>query len=332
VHADKRSLRRNMVRILALLLACAFLFVMNLSVMHAESSIQQHDSPGWVEPTDSPKGNTSYVFPLTLDFTPVATIYLPIIQSIPPSSTGCSPTGGSGGLPPGRYETKVAGLNATVVVGKGYDPQTPTYLGFFVHGDNGSWTKFQSSSNPVTEFVNQQGWVFVAPQSPNGGESWWENWNGDHNEALARVLDEMFAKYNVCRNILFGSTGSGGSVFWTGYFFPEKGGQYPTHIVIGCGGTYGHDSTSRQQIIALGQNPTVVTRSSFEYVYGTEDYLYNITVASIEFYTHAGFHVYPYKLQGAGHCNEWSGQGLPSLSEQTAIHWANRAAELGVSR
>jgi pimeloyl-ACP methyl ester carboxylesterase len=328
---DKKSFRRKAASILFILLACVFFTVTSQSVIHAESFAEQSASPGQAEPIRPSKMTVSNPSALMLDFTSVATVYLPIIYRFPSSVSECSPTAGSGGLPPGRYETTIAGLNASVVVGTGYDPHTPTYLGFFIHGDGGNYTRFQKASNPVTQFVNQQGWVFVAPQSPNGGESWWTHWNGDHNQAFARVLDEMFAKYNVCRNIVFGSSGSGGSVFWTAYFFPEKGGEYPAHTIIGCGGTAGRNSTSRQQIIALGQNPTVVARSSFEYVYGTEDYLYDATIASIEFYTQAGFHVYPDELQGAGHCNEWTGQGLPSLSEQTATRWANRAAELGVT-
>ena len=274
--------------------------------------------------------SASYSPAQSLDVTPVATIYLPIVCKAPLPANNCNPTGGTGGLSPGRYETTVAGLNATVVVGEGYDPQEPTYLGFFIHGDNGSWTKFQSASNPVTQFVNQRSWIFVAPQSPNGGASWWTDWNGDHNKALGQVLDEMFAKYNVCRDVVFGSSGSGGSEFWTAYFFPEKGAGYPAHVVIGCGGNDGHDSTSRRQIIDLGQNPDVVAKSSFEYVYGTEDYLYDLIIESIELYTNAGFNVYTLELPGAGHCNEWPSQGLPTLSEQIATHWADRAAALGI--
>lgn len=245
---------------------------------------------------------------------------------------GCNPTGGTGGLAPGRYGTTVAGLNATVVVGQGYDPQVPTYLGFFVHGDNGVWTKYQTPSNPVTRFVDQQSWIFVAPQSPNDGKSWWTNWEGDHNEAFAAVLDEMFARYNVCRNVVFGSSGSGGSEYWTRLFFPEKGGNYPAHTVIGCGGNDGVYTAVNNQIIALGRDPNVVTRSTFEYVYGTEDRLYDTIQRSIAIYTRAGFHVIVDELEGAGHCNQWTSQGLPDLSTQIAAHWEKRAKALQVYR
>jgi len=262
----------------------------------------------------------------TLEGTP---IYFPIIVAGPSDASNCNPTGGSRGLAPGRYRTTVAGLNATVVVGQGYDPRTPTYLAFFLHGDNGSWTKFLSTSNPVTKFVNQQGWIFVAAQSPNDGESWWTHWSGDHNQAFSRVLDEMFAKYNVCRDMVFGSSGSGGSEFWTSHFFPAKGAEYPAHTVIGCGGNDGYSRTSRQQVSALGRDPDVVRKSTFEYVYGTEDYLYRLVRESITLYTNAGFNVYVHEMAGAGHCNEWPADGFPDLSTQIATYWAKRAAALG---
>lgn len=274
-------------------------------------------------------GSLAGWFVLPLDSTSTITSYLPVIHGSP-SSTTCNPTGGSGGFAPGRYETTVGGLNATVVVGEGYHPGTPTYLGFFIHGDNGSWTKFQTSSNPVTQFVNQHNWIFVAPQSPNGGQSWWTSWSGDHNEAFAHVLDEMFAKYNVCRNVVFGSSGSGGSEFWTTYFFPEEGDRYPAHTVIGCGGDDGLGSAGDRKIIALGQDPNVVARSTFEYVYGTEDYLYNLIQQSIEIYTEAGFTVYVHEIPGAGHCNRWTDEGLPNLSERIAQYWGVRGTALGV--
>jgi len=277
---------------------------------------------------------TAYSFAPPVDAPDGTTLYFPLIEApeaeAPEALAGCNPTGGSGGLAPGRYRTTVAGLNATVIVGQGYNPRKPTYLGFFLHGDNGSWTKFLNSSNPITELVNQRGWIFVAPQSPNDGEAWWLHWNGDHNAAFSRVLDAMFAKYNVCRDVVFGSSGSGGSEFWTAYFFPEKGKEYPAHTVIGCGGNDGHSRTSRAQIMALGQDPDVVRRSSFEYVYGTDDGLYGLVIDSIDLYTRAGFHVYIHELEGAGHCNEWSQEGLPDLSTQIANHWARRAAALGV--
>lgn len=245
-------------------------------------------------------------------------------------ASGCSPTGGSGGLAPGRHETTVAGLNAVVVVGKGYKPGTPTYLSFLLHGDGGQYKAFLSSTNPVTQFVDGHNWIFVAPQSPNGGASWWANMNGDHVAKFAKVLDAMFAKYNVCRNVVFGSAGSGGSEFWTSYFFPYKGGTYPAHTVVACGGNDGN-SDARQKIKALGQNSTVVSRSSFYYVYGTKDKLVPGILESISAYSNAGFKVYVDKLDGAGHCNEWKSQGFPGWYQQIATKWGILVGKVGAN-
>ena len=251
--------------------------------------------------------------------------YLPFISS----SSDCGASGGSGGLAPGIYRTNVAGLDAIVVVGQGYSPNKATHLGFHIHGDGGDYDKFVKSGNPVTQFVNARGWILVSPLAPNG-QSWWRDWIGDHNDKFAAVLDEMFAKYNVCRNRVFGSSGSGGSEFWTAYFFPEKGGQYPAHTVISCGGNDGHSSQANQQITNLGKNPTVVARSTFYYVYCTADNLLPTILQSIDKYRSAGFRVDVVALQGAGHCNKWEAQGFPTQSDQIVMRWTEIAARLGV--
>ena len=253
-----------------------------------------------------------------------------LIPTPTPTPTACNPTNGSGGLTPGHYQTTVAGLNATLVVGTGYNPQTPTYLGFLLHGDGGLFGIFDSPSNPVVQMVNDRGWILVAPVSPNGGEAWWKNWNGDHIQAFAAVLDEMFANYNLCRDTVFGSSSSGGSEFWTSYFFPERGGTYPAHTVIACGGNDGTGSVSQQKVMALGQDPNVVAKSTFDYVYGNNDNLYNLIQQSITLYTNSGFNVQVQEIAGAGHCNTWITQGFPSLSQHIVTHWTDRAAALGI--
>lgn len=242
----------------------------------------------------------------------------------------CNPSNGSGGLPPGRYQTTVAGLNAVVVVPQSYNPSRPAYLAFWIHGDGGAYQRYKKAGNPVTQFVEQHGWILFSPQSPNGGESWWRNWSGNHNDALAAAFNKMFSKYNVCRNVMFGSSGSGGSEFWTAYFFPAKGGQYPAHMVIGCGGNDGHDSTSRNQVMALGRDPSVVARSTFYFVYGTEDRLVPGILDAIRLYRSAGFRVEVTAIQGAGHCNKWPDQGFPSLQDRIISGWRNMANRLGV--
>ncbi len=255
----------------------------------------------------------------------------PLPPPPPRVPVACNPTGGSGGLAPGsNVLTTVGGLSTNVVVGDGYDANTPTYLGFFLHGDGGNYSRFTDANNAVTKWVNQEDWILVSPQSPNGSE-WWINFNGDHVLAFSQVLDEMFANYNVCRDVVFGSSGSGGSEFLTSQFFPQKGGDYPAHTVLGCGGGQAlGDSATRKELVLLGQDFDVVNRSTFNFVYGTNDYLYGSIQGSVGLYNYGGFHVNEEILDGAGHCNEWTGAGLPSLSEQIATHWEETIADLGL--
>ncbi len=276
-----------------------------------------------------------------LDFTPVATVNLPlVIKNPPPTNTptptpapvASNPTFGSGGLAPGNYVTTVAGLQASVVVSDNYDPQTPTYLSFHVHGDVSAWWVFGNKpNNDVTKFINDQGWIFVAPESPNGGQSWWDNENGDHRQALADVLDEMFASYNVCRDTVIGSAGSGGSEFWTRMFFPRKGGQYPAHMLINCGGNdVNGNAADLQRVQEFGDDPAINARTSLYFLYGSEDSLVPLIEQSIDMYTEAGFDVTVDKLEGAGHCNKWKDEGLPTYYEQITLKWTIIKDKLGI--
>jgi hypothetical protein len=257
-----------------------------------------------------------------LEFTSVATIYLPTIRRANNNSTpaNCNPTGGSGGFGPGIYDTTIAGLKAIVVVGKGYDPQKPTYLGFNIHGDGGNYDRIKKTDDGLTKLANKRGWILVSPLAPDG-HSWWQDWSQSVNDAFARLLDDMFRKYNVCRDIVYGTTGSGGSDFWTSYFFPDQGGQYPAHTVIACGGSSGHDLNAVKQIAALGKNATVVARSTFYYLYGSDDYLYDNIQRSINRYRNAGFNVQVQEIAGAGHCNDWKDQGFPDWHQQAGAIW-----------
>lgn len=258
------------------------------------------------------------------------TIYLPIIYNNPPvkAQATCNPTGGSGGLKPGTYQTKVAGLNATVIVGKGYTPGQATYLSFYLHGNEGNYTKFQSSTNSVNKLVNKYGWIFVAPQSPKG-TSWSNKWEESLNEAFADVLDAMFAKYNVCRRTVIGSAVSGGSIFWTGYFFPYRGGAYQAHVSLLCGALRGRKDAP-DKVKQLAQNSQVVANSTFDYIYGTKDYLYDHIQTSIKIYKDAGFRVQQTVLKGAGHCDEWASQGFGVTSDRISSDWEARIRELNL--
>jgi hypothetical protein len=255
----------------------------------------------------------------------------PPTQPIAPflSAAACTPTGGSGGLPPGRHLTTVAGLRATIVVPVGYDPRVTTYLGFFLHGDGGNFDGFLKATNPVTKFVSQRRWILVSPLAPNG-RSWWQAWNGDHNQALGRVFAAMFARYNLCRETVFGAAGSGGSEFWTGQFFPAMGGTYPAHCLVACGGNDPHTSAGRQQALALGQRPEIVARTTFDFLYGTADRLVPGILQSIDFYRRAGFSVLVEAIEGGGHCNKWKLEGRLTFHQQIAVHWARMATSLGV--
>ena len=250
----------------------------------------------------------------------------------PPPSGGnssCNPSNGRGGLKPGSYVRNVAGLQAGIIVGKGYNPNKPTYLAFYLPGDDGNeWKAFGSQPNgPIAKFIDDQNWIFVAPKHPNG-RSWWQNWNGNHVTKFTRVLDEMFNKYNLCRNVIFGSGGSGGSEFFTRQFFPVKGGKYPSHNVILCGG----NDPSLSQLKNLAKNSNVVKRSEFHFVYGTADRLTPLIRDAISVYKKAGFKVTTKVYSNKGHCNKWKSQGLPTIKDQLVSNWKRMARNVGVYR
>ncbi len=253
----------------------------------------------------------------------------------------CEPSGGSGGLSAGTSTvTTIEGLNVDILVGDGYDPSEPTYLGFFLHGDGGVYTRFfgKGKNDPLVKFVNDNNWVAISPQAPLGTDGqniWWneDNWAVGVNyvDKFTDLLDTMFDDYNLCRNIIFGSGGSGGPEFMTRLFVPQKGAEYPTHTVLGCGGGQGEGKSAiRDSVVALGQNSDAINRSTMAFVYGTEDYLYNSVLGGSGLYQYGGFHVIDNLMVDAGHCNEWTAAGLPSLSEQIVIHWQLILEDLGL--
>ncbi len=269
-----------------------------------------------------------------LTFTTGFTNYLPAIQrSTVGLATACNPTNGSGGLSPGIHDTTFNGVRTVIVVGDGYDPNTPTYLGFHLHGDGGNiLNNFTSSSSEVTTFINEKDWIFVAPEAPNNSNEWWTNFNSseaDHIQHFANVLDDMFAKYNICRNIVFGSSGSGGGVFLTNQFFPNRGGDYPSHNVLSCGAGSAN-SSDRNKLNTIGQDADVVSRTTFFHFYGEDDK--SVTASTVEgnidMYQDAGFNASGQKLNNAGHCNEWVGQGFPNQRERIVEKWADFIVDL----
>ena len=83
-------------------------------------------------------------------------------------------------------------------------------------------------------------------------------------------------------------------------------------------------------MVAFAQDPTLVNRATFDYVYGTNDYLYHLIVGAIGLYDYAGYHVRSQVWPGAGHCDEWSSQGVPLATQQIATHWATLNSEITV--
>lgn len=280
--------------------------------------------------TDTPTPTETMTPTPTETMTPTPTATDTPTPTLDPAVFSCNPSGGSGGLSPGIYDNlTIAGLKAVLVVGDGYDPQTPTYLSFFLHGDGGNYYRFVDPTYPMTQFVNDHDWILVSPQSPNGNRWWSEFWEEDNIDEMAAVLQTMFEQYNLCQNLVFGSSVSGGSEFWANNFFPNRGGDYPVQMVLNCGGDVWL-YTSRRRIYTLGQDPAVVAKSSFTFVYGTEDYLYDTILKAIDIYTDAGFEVYIDETEGLGHCDTWFSQGFPTAADKIITHWDRIAQQRGV--
>ncbi|MBX2999213.1 MAG: hypothetical protein KF893_11935 [Caldilineaceae bacterium] len=240
-------------------------------------------------------------------------IFLPAIQSSSPPpapyTLTCNPSGGSGGLLIGAHITQVAGLQALVVVGNGYDPARPTFLSFYLHGDGGDYRAHEGG--PVREIVDQQGWIFVAPLAPSPyiirePLPFPNRWNPDgilKSELLAAVFEEMFARYNLCRDLLLGSGASGGPVFWDQFFFPLKGDVYPAFFSYTCGGADPSGPWYRGQMLERVRSyDALKARSRFHYRIGTEDFLFGPAQAGATAHANAGFDTIFEPLEGVGHC------------------------------
>lgn len=242
-------------------------------------------------------------------------IFLPAIQrSMPPPepyTLRCNPSGGSGGLAPGTHFTQVAGLEAMVIVGSNYDPGRPTFLSFYLHGDSAD-DYSANEHGPVRQLVDEQGWIFVAPLAPSPyivrppvpyPHSWHTN-SELNTERLGAVFDEMFARYNLCQDVLLGSGASGGSYFWDQYFFPYKGDVYPAYFSMNCGGGYtafdGHYIS--EMLNRINGYDALKRRSRFHYRIGTEDFLYAKAQAGANDHRAAGFDTIFEPLEGVKHC------------------------------
>ncbi len=271
-------------------------------------------------PSPTETGTATLTPTITLTPTPAST------ATRHPTAFQCNPTNGSGGLAAGHHNgLTVAGLNATVVVGPNYTPDRPTRLAFFLHGDGGIYDRFSNPNQPMRAFVEEHDWILVSPQAPNG-LYWWTEWQVDHRDSFEAVLEAMFAEYNICRNQLFGSGVSGGSAFWASGFFPYRGGEYQAHMVLNCAGWM----QPYWRITQFGQDAEIVARSSFAYVYGSEDYLAPDIDIGVQTYQDAGFRVTVNRMEGAEHCHHWYENGEMTASEHTVFYWTQFAQELGI--
>lgn len=264
-------------------------------------------------------------------------IFLPAIQqSIPPPAPytlRCNPSGGSGGLSPGAHFTQVAGLEALVVVGSNYDPGRPTFLSFYLHGDSAD-DYSANEHGPVRQLVDEQGWIFIAPLAPSPyivrppvrySHIWHVN-SELNTERLAAVFDEMFARYNLCQDVLLGSGASGGSYFWDQYFFPYKGDVYPAYFSMNCGGGYtafdGH--YLGKMLNRINGYDAIKLRSRFHYRIGTEDFLYAKAQAGANSHSAAGFDTIFEPLEGVKHC-------AYDVSSAIREHWVRAVSDFNLN-
>jgi hypothetical protein len=235
----------------------------------------------------------------------------------------CNASNGSGGLAAGWHDVTVAGQPAIVVVSDNYDPATPTLLTFHLHGDGGGYNDFWAQSGQaINQLVQTNNWIYVSPQAPyqdpdSGVIRWWGDGVGSSTSSnagieanaqlLENVFEEMFSKYNLCRDVLLGQTVSGGSWFYTGYFVPSRGDQYPAFTNINCGSSFINNSWANwfppyDHFLSFKSNTAIQNRTQMHYTIGTDDFLYPDAEISIPFYKGHGFNVTSDILPDVGHC------------------------------
>ena len=204
-------------------------------------------------------------------------------------------SGGSGGLAPGAHDVTLAGYPARIVVGDGYDPSTPTFLAWYLHGDGGGY-----DTRGMDAFIDEMDWVYVAPQAPPGVNDPdlypWDGRDGGSQAAnlaqIKAVLDHMIANYNVYTNFHFGAGASGGSWFYD--FYGPSFADYPSYFNLNCGAS--------QRSSAPAPDPVVAANSEFHYTIGTDDFLFPGALTSVPAYEAAGYQVGTDFRLGVGHC------------------------------
>jgi len=222
-------------------------------------------------------------------------------------TAGLTASGGSGGSAPGVHEVTIAGQPARVVVGDGYDPATPTFLAYYLHGDEGSYNTSQMDT-----FINDKDWVYIAPLAPAGATNpnrypWDGSDGGSQSANLAQIksaLDHMIANYNVYTNFYFGSGVSGGS--WLYDFYVHSFTGYPTYMNLNCGAS--------QRTTANAPSAVVMENSEIKYTLGTADFLYNNALSSASAYAAVGYRVQTDFMPGVEHC-------AFSVHTKTVAYW-----------
>jgi len=247
----------------------------------------------------------------------------------------CNPSGGSGGLAPGTYaDTTLFGQSVVIIVSENYDPSTPTLLTFYLHGDGGGYTFYSQDGRPLNQLVRDNGWIYVAPQAPQlegGSHAWYStgvstsdagNANIEANAQLfENILEDMFAKYNICQNILLGHSASGGSWFYDAYFIPTRGDQYPAFMNLACGSSginaegFWPSAPFYDDLLAFKDDAAIQNRTHLHYTIGNQDFLYDEAERAVPHYQSLGFDVTTDFLDMVGHCDF-------DLSAKTIDYWA----------
>ncbi len=249
---------------------------------------------------------------------PTTKTFLPAVRnSLPPVKLTCNPSGGAGGLAAGtKMDIIFQGQPVLVEVSSSYVDSQPGYLSIYLHGDEGQYKRFIQGETP--------GGVFIAPQAPRSTDNYhrWYEKPTENAEFVAALLEEMYSKYNLCRNVLIGGSISGGSVFYDRNFSVLKGETYPAYWNLHCGGSSFHDE---EKLKALSQNPEVVSRSEFVFTIATNDFLFEQTAQSAEHRKSLGFNVTTDYREGGGHCLYGTIEGVDAIITN---YIQNKAKEL----
>jgi len=247
------------------------------------------------------------------------------------SGVSCNASGGSGGLSPGRHDITIAGRPALLYIGSGYQPSQPAMLTFFLHGDGANT---QAILAPVKqELMDDNGWIYVAPRA--NGTIWYANGIGSqpsdnlgieaNAQLLEDVFEELFDDYNLCRNVLLGSSASGGSWFYDAYFLATRGADYPAYMNLGCGSSGINPSWDGfpfySDLLTFNTDADILARTKLHYSIGTADFLFPAAQDAVPHLQSLGFDVTTDFRSGVGHC-------LYDVSA-TAVNWWRDLCESG---